>query len=288
MGQPIARRLLGAGHELTVYNRSAEPAERLRNAGARVAPAPADLWADAEAVVCMIADDDALAAVTEGAGGLLSNPPAARVLIEMSTVSVRGSKRLAQAAERAGVAYLRAPVTGNPSVVDAGNLGIMVSGDVGAFERLEPMLRDIGPNVFYLGPGEEARVMKLALQVLIAGTAQLIAEALTLGEANGLDRARMLEVMAASAVGSPFVKYKTAALVADDYSPTFSSMAMHKDLSLLLDCANGAGVPLPVSSLVQQLVLGCMSSGMADLDLMSLLPRLQREAGLQTAVALES
>jgi 3-hydroxyisobutyrate dehydrogenase-like beta-hydroxyacid dehydrogenase len=280
MGEPIARRLLAAGHALTVWNRTPERAARLVEGGARLASTPGDVWADVDVAITMVADDTALRAVTLANGGLLGSAPRGGVLVDMSTVSVTASREVADAAETAGVTYLRAPVTGNPSVVEAGNLGIIVSGDEEAFRRLDSLFHDIGPNLFYLGAGEEARVMKLALQVFIAGTAQLMAEALVLGEANGLDRARMLEVLGASAVGSPFVKYKTAALVADDYSTTFSSRGMYKDLSLLLDCANAAGVPLPVSALVQQLVQGCISTGMADDDFMALVPRLRREAGL--------
>jgi len=280
MGEPIARRLLAAGHDLTVHNRTPERAAALVDQGARLAASPHDVWEHAEVAITMILDDAALRAVTTGGGGLLDAPSGDRVLVDMSTVSVAVSAEVAAAAEASGVAYLRAPVSGNPSVVEAGNLGIIVSGAKATFDRVEPLLRDIGPNVFYLGPGEEARVMKLALQVFIAGTAQLLAEALVLGEANGLDRAGMLEVLGASAVGSPFVKYKSAPLVADDYSSTFTSNAMFKDLSLLLECANGAGVPLPVSALVQQLVIGCISAGMGEDDFMALLPRLRREAGL--------
>jgi 3-hydroxyisobutyrate dehydrogenase-like beta-hydroxyacid dehydrogenase len=156
----------------------------------------------------------------------------------------------------------------------------MVSGDEQVFRRMEALLRDIGANVFHVGSGEEARILKLALNLLIAGNAQLIAEALVLGEAHGLDRARMLEVMGASAVGSPFVKYKTAALVQDDYTATFTSRAMWKDLSLALAAAHETHTPLPVTATVQQLVEGCLGSGWGELDLMALLPRLRREAGL--------
>lgn len=280
MGEPIAHRLLAAGHDLTVWNRTPERAAPLVERGARLAASPHDVWEHAEIAITMILDDGALRAVTSGDGGLLAAPPRGRALVDMSTVSVAVSCEVAAAAAESGVAYLRAPVSGNPSVVEAGNLGIVVSGDEQTFGELEPLLRDIGPNVFYLGPGEEARVMKLALQVLVAGTGQLLAEALVLGEANGLERASMLEVLGASAVGSPFVKYKSAALIADDYSSTFTSRAMLKDLSLLLDCANAAGVPLPVSALVQQLVQDCISTDMADHDFMALLPRLRREAGL--------
>lgn len=283
MGEPIARRLLAAGHEVSVFNRTPGRAARLVAEGAREVPSPRSAWERAEVCVTMIADDAALRAVTLGAEGLLVEPPEGRVVVDMSTVSPAASKEVAEAAERSGVGYLRAPVSGNPSVVEAGNLGIMVSGDEATFRRLEPLLRDIGPNVFYVGAGEEARVLKLALNLMIAGTVELLAEALVLGEASGLDRATMLEVMGASAVGSPFVKYKTAALVADDYTATFPVSGIYKDLALALSAGHDAGVPLPVTALVQQLYQACLSTGLADADLAALVPRLRREAGLEPA-----
>ena len=172
-------------------------------------------------------------------------------------------------------------MSGNPSVVEAGRLTILVSGDPAALDDVRPVLEAIGPTLFHLGPGEEARVMKLALAIMIGTSAQMLAEALTLGEANGLDRAQMLEVIGASAVGSPFVGYKSGPLIADDYRSTFSSHLMYKDLRLVIASANAAGVPVPVTALVQQLVQGCIGAGMGELDFMALLPRLQREAGLR-------
>ena len=282
MGEPIARRLLDAGHELSVWNRTAERASGLVAAGARVLSSPGEAWEGAEVCVTMVLDDRALAEVTDE---LFVARREGAVLVDMSTVSPAASRPVADAAAAAGVAYLRAPVSGNPSVVEAGNLGIMVSGDEEVFARTEALLRDIGPNVFYVGPGEEARVLKLALNLMIAGNAQLIAEALVLGEANGLDRAKMLEVMGASAAGSPFVKYKSAALVQDDYTATFTGYAMWKDLAMALAAAHDAGAPLPVTATIQQLVEGCIGSGWGELDLMALLPRLRREAGLEPGLS---
>ena len=187
---------------------------------------------------------------------------------------------MAEACERRGVSFLRAPVSGNPSVIVAGNLGIIVSGPKDVFERLAGTLRDIGPNVFHVGTAEEARIVKLALNLMIGGTAQLMAEALVLAEKYGIDRGKMLEVMGGSAAGSPFVKYKTDALVADDYTSTFSSSLLFKDLALALEAGHQVAAPLPVTALTQQLVQGCMAMGMADDDFMALLPRLRREAGL--------
>ena len=285
MGEPIARRLLGAGHTLAVWNRTAERASALADAGARVLSTPREAWEAADVCVTMLIDDAALLEVTTGPDGLLAPGNDGRVLVDMSTVSPEASRQVAEAATEAGVAYLRAPVSGNPSVVEAGNLGIMVSGDEQVFHRVEGLLRDIGPNVFYVGGADEARVLKLALNLMIAGNAQLIAEALVLGEAHGLDRARMLEVMGASAVGSPFVKYKTAALLQDDYSATFTGYAMAKDLAMALAAAHEANAPMPVTATIQQLMEGCIGSGWGDLDLMTLLPRLRREAGMDPGLS---
>lgn len=284
MGGPIARRLRDAGHALSVWNRTPGRTAGLSDVGARVLSTPREAWESAEVSVTMVLDDAALLEVTTGRDGLLTSGGQGRVLVDMSTVSPDASRTVAEAAAKAGVGYLRAPVSGNPSVVESGNLGIMVSGDEKVFRRVEELLRDIGPNLFLVGSGEEARVLKLALNLMIAGNAQLIAEALVLGEAHGLDRAQMLEVMGASAAGSPFVKYKTAALLQDDYTATFTGHAMWKDLSMALAAGHEAHAPLPVTATIHQLVEGCIGSGWGELDLMALLPRLRREAGLESGL----
>ncbi|HEY6779128.1 MAG TPA: NAD(P)-dependent oxidoreductase [Thermoleophilaceae bacterium] len=279
MGIPIAERLEGAGHELSVWNRSPGPTGPFADRGVRVLGTPSEAWEHADVCITMLADGPAVEAVTLGEDGLLAGE-ASGVLIDMSTISAESSARVAEECERRGVSFLRAPVSGNPSVVAAGNLGIVVSGPRDAFDRLGDMLRDIGPNVFYVGAGEESRVVKLALNVMIGGTAQLLAEALVLAEKYGIDRAAMLEVIGGTAMGSPFVKYKTDALVADDYSSTFSSSLLYKDLALALEAAHEVGAPLPVAAVTQQLVEACIATGMGDADFTALLPRLRREAGL--------
>lgn len=280
MGTAIAERLLGGGHRVTVYNRTPARTQPLVEQGAAPVDSPAELWESAELVISMVADSAALEALALGADGLVCEVARGRVLIEMSTVSAESSARVGEAAGEVGLTYLRAPVSGNPAVLRAGNLGIMVSGDRAAFDSAEGLLREIGPNVFYLGVGETARVMKLALNLMIAGTTELLAECLCLGEANGLERATMLEVIAGSAVGSPFVKVKSQPLVDNNYTSTFSTKLMLKDLKLALASGEQAGVPLPTTALISQLLQGCISSGMGDLDFTALLPRLQRESGV--------
>jgi 3-hydroxyisobutyrate dehydrogenase-like beta-hydroxyacid dehydrogenase len=122
--------------------------------------------------------------------------------------------------------------------------------------------------------------MKLALNLMLAATMQVLAEALAMGEAVDLDRAQMLEVMGASALGSPFVKYKTRALIEDDYTSTFSARLLAKDLDLIVGAANASGVPVPLAAQVRQAVQSCIGAGMGDLDLSALVPLARREAGL--------
>jgi 3-hydroxyisobutyrate dehydrogenase-like beta-hydroxyacid dehydrogenase len=279
MGTPIAKRLEAAGHDLSVWNRSAEAVKPFAERGIRVLEHPADAWPHADLSITMLADGAAVESVTLGENGLLGTAGRG-TLLDMSTISAATSSKVAaQCAER-GITFLRAPVTGNPSVVEAGTLGIIVSGPQDAFDRLADTLRDIGPNLFYVGAAEEARIVKLALNLMIAGTAELIAEALVLTEKHGIGRASMLSVIGGSAVGSPFVKYKTEALVADDYRSTFTSNLMHKDVALALEAAHAVALPLPLAATTQQLVEGCIAIGLGDSDFMALLPRLRREAGL--------
>ncbi len=285
MGVPIAERLGQAGHELSVWNRSTGPADALGDRGVTRLARPQDAWTHADLVVTMLADDDAVKAVTLGPDGLLaSDAQLDGTLIDMSTISVETSALIAEVCEERGVSYLRAPVSGNPSVVVAGNLGIIVSGPEQIYETVSPTLKDIGPNLFYVGAGDESRIVKLALNLMIGGTTQLLAEALVLAEQHGLEREKMLDVISGSAIGSPYVKYKRGTLLSGDYSSTFTANLLHKDLVLALEAADAVSVPLPVTALTRQLVQSCVAAGMGDLDLAVLVPQLQRDAGIDVHV----
>jgi 3-hydroxyisobutyrate dehydrogenase-like beta-hydroxyacid dehydrogenase len=279
MGRALAQRLLDQGHDVAVWNRSPGPAQELAAAGATaLADLPA-AWDDGRTVITFLADDAAVEAVC---GDLIAAAPEGAMLIEMSTIAPPTSARVAQAAEGRRVRYLRAPVSGNPSVITAGNLGIMVSGDRDAYDAAHELLLAIGPKVYYVGDREQARVMKLVLNSIIAGTTQLLAEALTLGEVNGLDRGDMLDVIGGSAVASPFIGYKTTALVERDYTTTFSVALLAKDVGLALQTAGD--VPLPVLEEVRRLTDETVADGLGDHDLLALLVHLQRLAGLPTDI----
>jgi 3-hydroxyisobutyrate dehydrogenase-like beta-hydroxyacid dehydrogenase len=285
MGVEVARRIEKSDHELVVSNRTPEKAAEFVDRGATLASTPAEAFGLADATITLLADGATVKSIAMGSNGLFEAPNArGKTLIEMSTIDVDDSAEIARAAEHADVAYLRAPVSGNPSVVAAGNLAIMVSGDEAAFEDVRPLLEVVGPRLFYFGGKEEARVMKLALNLMIGGTAELLAEALVLGEANGLDRAEMLEVIGGSAAGSRFVGYKTQPLIEEDYSSTFSAKLMAKDLDLVFACATDSGVTVPVAALTRQLMHECISDGMGDLDFSVVLPRLEKQAGLRDSL----
>lgn len=277
MGAAFAERILAAGFSLVVYSRTPAKARPLADRGAVVADSLEDLTRRVDVVVTSLPDDRALAEVAEQ---VLRNMAAGTTLVDTSTVSPGVSAHVASLADAAAVGYVRAPVSGNPTVVRAGNLSVMVSGPRHAFERAEPVIRALGPSVYYVGEGEEARVVKLAINLMIAGLAQLMAEALVLGESAGVERSTLLEVMGASAAGAPFVKYKTEPLLRDDYSATFTTALMEKDLDLILDFAAETEVELPLAGVLKQLLRAAVDGGLADHDFMALFLQLRKVSGL--------
>jgi 3-hydroxyisobutyrate dehydrogenase-like beta-hydroxyacid dehydrogenase len=267
MGSAIAERLLASGCDLVVHNRSPEKAESFRPQGARVARSAAELAADVDLVLTSLADDDALESV---AADVASAARAGTVLVDLSTVSPAVSARVAALAEEAGLLYLRAPVSGNPSVVRAGDLTFIVSGPREALERAEPVLLTIGRAIHDVGVEEQARVVKLAVNLVIGGLAELMAEALVLSEASGVSRAALLETLGDSAAGAPFVKYKTEPLLRDDYSATFTTRLMEKDVDLVLDEAAAAGLLLPLAAEIKARIRSAVDAGYGDDDFMAL------------------
>jgi 3-hydroxyisobutyrate dehydrogenase-like beta-hydroxyacid dehydrogenase len=272
MGSAIAERLLAAGHELVVHNRTRAKAEPLAQRGATVAATPEELAEGVEVVLTSLSDDSAFEAVAERVVAAAGD---GAVLVDLSTVSPAASARVAALADDASIEYLRAPVSGNPSVVRAGNLSFMVSGLRETLERVEPVLLAIGPTIHHVGDGEQARIVKLAINLMVAGIAELMGEALVLGEAAGVSRESLLEVMGSSAAGAPFVKYKTEPLLRDDYSATFTTLLMEKDVDLILEVAGDAGVELPLARELRSLLQAAIEAGYADDDFMALYLRLR-------------
>ena len=279
MGSALARRLLAQDVSVVVWNRSPGPVDALVADGAVAAQDLSTLWRAASTICTFLADDAAVADVLLGEGGLLATATTGATLVELSTISAAASALVADAARARDVRYVRAPVSGNPGVLTAGKLSLIVSGDQADIDVVRPVLELIGPTVTYVGEGEAARIVKLAVNVVLAGTAALLAEVLLLAEAWDIDRSVLLEVLQRSAVGSPFIGYKSPALLARDYGATFTLAMILKDLGLAHDAAQSVSVPMPVADLVASEASDSCSKGLADLDFMSLLPHLQHLAG---------
>ena len=277
MGQAMVRRLLAAGYEVRVWNRTRAKAAAIT--GASIVDSVAEL-AGCDVVFTTVAADADLLAVTLGEGGLLRQDTAPRYLVDSSTVSAETSEQLRREAAGHGTALLAAPVSGNPKVVAAGRLSIAVSGPEDAFRAVEPLLLAIGESATYVGDGEVARLVKLAHNVFLGVVTQALAEITVLAQRGGVSRATFLEFINRSVMGSVFTRYKTPALVNLDLTPTFTTTLLRKDFDLGLAAARSLSVPLPVAAAAYQLVQAAVGRGHQDEDFAALIVEQAAAAGL--------
>jgi 3-hydroxyisobutyrate dehydrogenase-like beta-hydroxyacid dehydrogenase len=281
MGYEMARRLLDAGHDVGVYNRTRAKAEPLAERGATLVGSPAEL-ADRDIVFTMVAGSPDFAAVTIGDGGVLRSPDCApRILVDCSTVSTEVSAQVRGDAAGRGTAVLAAPVSGNGKVVRAGKLSTVVSGPAAAYAEVRPYLACIGRAVSYAGEGDVARLVKLAHNVFLGVVSQSLAEITVLAEKGGVPRAAFLEFLNDSVLGSTFTRYKTPALVNLDWTPTFTTVLLRKDFDLGLAAARTLEVPMPLAALAAQLVQAAAGRGHGNEDFSALLEEVARGAGMR-------
>ncbi|HYC81237.1 MAG TPA: NAD(P)-dependent oxidoreductase [Solirubrobacterales bacterium] len=246
MGAPMARNVLGAGFPLSVFNRTAEKAEALAADGASVAATPAELAADADVVVTMVADADAVRELLEGPDGILAGASPGLVLVEMSTIGPLAVRELAALCAERGVEMVDAPVSGSTTVAEAAELAVMAGGAEAAFERARPVLEAMSKVQLHLGPSGAGAAMKLGMNLIVAATTVSVSEALVLAEQAGIEREAAYEVIGSSALASPFVEYKRGAYLDPDGTPTaFALELMAKDLRLARELGERDGVPLP-------------------------------------------
>ncbi len=263
MGLPMARHLAAAGHEVRACDLSAARRDLARQAGLAVVHDLAAARADAPVVISSLPDDAALDAVSHAVAGHAAE---GTVWIDTSTVSPEASRTAAARAGACGVACLRAPVSGNNTMAERAALTVFVSGDRAAYDTHEALFACWGPQRFYLGSGEEARIAKLAVNLLIVGTSTMLAEALALGERGGLEWNQLWSVVEASAAASPIVKAKAPALRAHDYTPTFTVGQMQKDVALIRGAAAALGVATPVADVASQALDRAAQAGDAGAD----------------------
>ena len=280
MGHALAARLLAAGHDVAVYNRTRAKAESLEGAGATVVDAPAEL-ADREVVFTMVAGPDDFKEVVLGPSGVLSrNGSAPAVIVDMTTVSPEASQAVRDEAAGRGVALIAAPVSGNPKVVAAGRVTMVASGPQDAFDQVAPLLGLLGAGVTYVGDGEKARLAKICHNLMLGVVAQCMAEITVLAEKGGMSRAAFLDFLNGSVMGSMFTRYKTPAYVNLDFTPTFTPLLLRKDFDLGFETARELDVPMPVAAATQQAIQALIGSGHTDEDFAALLEQQARASGL--------
>jgi 3-hydroxyisobutyrate dehydrogenase-like beta-hydroxyacid dehydrogenase len=282
MGLPMAGFLVQAGYRVTAFDPVTAQVERLVAVGGHAAPSLSAAVGDANVVFSSLPDDAALLGVALGDGGLLSELRTGTIYVDTSTVSPGASARVAEAATARGIPYLRMPVSGNANSAKAGQLTALVSGSRAAWEQVKPAVEKFSTAQVYVGDAEQARYMKLVINLLVANTAALMAEALALGRKGGIEWETMLDGLAASTLASPWLKAKTQYLKTRDFTPTFTVPQILKDVDLMLAAGAADGVPLPLTALTRQLMQGVIGAGWGDEDFIAIVKQVEAQSGLPT------
>lgn len=276
MGGGMARRLLGAGFSVTVFNRTPARAEPLAAAGARVAGSPREAAAGAEVVFSMVADDAASRAMWLGPDGAIAGAARGAVLVECSTLTVAWVQELAQAAAAAGVQCIDAPVTGSKNQAAAGELNFLTGGNAAALETIRPALNAMGRSVTHLGPTGSGALLKLINNFLAGVHVAATAEAVAWIERTELDRAQAIAFLSDSAVGSPVTKTVAARMCAPDFTPNFFLRLMAKDLGYASGEAAKAGQQLTSAAMARDVFQRAIAAGHGDKDMSAVVEPLRR------------
>ena len=277
LGAAAVERWVDAERDVVVWNRTAARAKDL--AGPRVTPVD-DLRkavSDAPVVVSIVTDGQALRDVLVDGGAVEAMRPGS-TLVDLSTVDVASSEAVAAKAAENDVHYLRGAVSGTSAVVRSGSAGLLLSGPQEAVDAAKAALDDLSGNQVVVGEREEARVVKLAANMLLAGTMQAVAEALVMAEGSGVPRDVVLDALDSTVLASKFLSYKGEALRNRDYTATFRTSDLHKDMKLALEQAKKVGMTVPVTERIEQQLASACEQGWAEDDFLSVVRLLQRDS----------
>jgi len=290
MGGRMVERLLGKGHAVTGYNRTRSKAQWLIEAGMRWADSPRAVAEAADVVFTMVADTRALQAVTGGVDGLLAGLGPGQIYVDMSTVSPTAVPALVARVGEAGAVMLNAPVSGSVVTLLEGRLSIMVGGPADAFERVRPLLLDIGPKVTHVGDNTRALVMKIAVNLNLQVQMQAFCESVLLAEkagvspeavADALARDTAVEVLAGTVVASPMVQYRGPFVLRMPEVAWFNVDMMQKDLNLAVELGQRLEVPLPLTAACNEFLTAARGMGLAKYDMAVVFDVLAAMAGVE-------
>jgi 3-hydroxyisobutyrate dehydrogenase-like beta-hydroxyacid dehydrogenase len=266
MGSEMVARLLDKGHSVTGYNRTRAKAEWLIKKGMKWADSPRAVCAAADVTFSMVTNEKALGAVTAGADGILSAIAAGKFLVDMSTVSPGYSRALAAKVREKGADMIDAPVSGSVITLKEGKLSVMVGGRRETFDRLKPILDDIGPKVTYVGDNGLALSMKIATNLSLAVQMMAFSEGVLIAEKSGITREVAVDVLVNSAVASPMIKYRGPFVLTMPAEAWFDVNMMQKDMLLALDMGRALDIPLPTTAVSNEFLTAARGMGFAKQD----------------------
>jgi len=282
MGTPMAQHLIGAGHQVTVWNRSLEKAEPLKSKGAKIAHSLADAAKEAEIVITMLADDQAVESSVLHSGAVIDNLPKGATHISMSTISVALCRKLAEEHAKRGQRYLAAPVFGRPVAAAAAQLWIVAAGPPEAIERCQPVFDALGRGTSVVGADPWlANAVKLSGNFLIAAALESMGEAFALVRKSGVDAGQFLEIVNNALFNSPLYAGYGSAVAKEQFEPAgFKLRLGFKDLRLVQEAAESAAVPMPLAGVLRDRFLAAMARGEGDLDWAAIARIAALQAGL--------
>jgi 3-hydroxyisobutyrate dehydrogenase-like beta-hydroxyacid dehydrogenase len=280
MGGRMAARLLDKGHAVAGYNRTKAKAAWLLERGLVWKDSPREVAAAADVTFVMVTDSQAFEAVVEGPDGLLAGLGPGKLLVDMSTISPAVSRAVAARVRERGADMVDSPVSGSVSTLEQGKLTMMVGGRKETFDRLEPLLLDIGPKATWVGDNGLAVSMKIATNISVAVQMLAFAEGVVLAERCGIPRKTAVEVLTHSAIASPLVQYRGPFVLGLPEEAWFNTTMMQKDLTLALETGRQLGVPLPTSAVTNEYLTAARTAGLADEDFAAVFQVLARLGGV--------
>lgn len=281
MGQPMALNLVKAGHPVTVFNRTAEKAAPLKEAGAKVAATPAEAAREADFVISIVSDTAAMEEVVMGQHGILETIKSGAIVIDSSTISPVASRKFACKAAGHGASWLDAPVTGSKHLAIKGELTYMVGGDREAFDRAMPVLQVMGKKHIYCGTHGLGLAAKLAQNVIQSTMVEIFCEGFVLAAKAGLKPQIMMEVIQGSMARASLTDFKAPFIFKGDFTPYFPLKLMHKDLTLAMESAYAQNVPMPAAAAVKEVYGAAKAQGKGELDYAAVVTFLEELAKVQ-------
>lgn len=281
MGYPMARNLLKAGHEVSVWSNTASKAEQLASeSGAKVCATPADVARDAEAVFLCVGNTEMAQTVILGPDGILAGGKPGLVVVDASTISPSASVKIHNELAKAGIGFLGAPCTGSTPGATNGTLTFMIGGEKDVFDQMKPYLEAMGKKLYFCGGPGTGLHAKLTQNLVLANILQAFNEGIVLSTKAGIEPALMLDVLSNSAAKSGLIEFKAPFIFRRDFTTNFSVKWMHKDIGLMLESAEELNVPLPLTALTRQMFQAAIATGHGDEDICSTIKVLEGLTGV--------